>query len=458
VKVTEGAIKWAPWIPHDPTKNVKQLAFLMYTGQEALYGGAAGGGKSDALLMAALQYTDVPGYSALLLRRTYPELAKSDGLIPRSIEWLNGKGPDWHETKKLWQFPSGARLEFGHLMRTNDMYRYQSAEYNFIGFDELTTFEEDQYRYMFSRLRRLESSDVPLRMRAGSNPGGIGHDWVSQRFLVEGPASGRLFIPANLDDNPFLDKESYEHSLNELDPTTRRQLRYGDWNARRRGAMFQRSWFPIVAEPPEKVDRRIRFWDLASTEPGRRNKNPDWTVGALVSLWNGVWYIEDIVRLQQSPGKVEAMVSKVAKQDGMTSIRMEQEPGASGVAVIDSYATRVLVGHDFKGVPMRGDKLIRAKPLASAAELGKVRLVSAPWNNTFVDELESVPGNHDDQMDAVSAAMSVIRPSTGFYDFHQGTESVMADLELLEAERRERQIGQVRGRVETKQYAMTEIF
>lgn len=451
----EGAIKWVPWIPHDPTKNVKQLAFLMYTGLEALYGGAAGGGKSDALLMAALQYTDVPGYAALLLRRTYPELAKSDGLIPRSIEWLNGKGPEWHETKKLWTFPSGARLEFGHLMRTNDMYRYQSAEYQFIGFDELTSFEEEQYRYLHSRLRRNKDSDVPIRMRAGSNPGGIGHEWVEQRFLIEGKKAGRLFIPATLEDNTFLDKEAYELSLAELDPTTRAQLRWGDWKARPKGGMFSRSWFHIVPDFPDAVESRVRFWDLAATEQDKKNKNPDWTVGALVSLKKGVWYIEDVVRVRVSPGQVERIVAKVAEKDGKAvPVRMEQEPGAAGKTVVSAYARGVLTGYNFLGAPSTGDKFTRAKPLASAAELGNVRMVSAPWNNAFVDELEAIPNGHDDQMDAVSGAMAIIKPVTSYAEFTKNSPH-QAEAQAI----RKRQLVR-HGRTddEDRRYALTEAY
>ena len=122
---------------------------------ETLYGGAAGGGKSDWLLMSALDYVDVPGYAALLLRRTYQDLAKPGALIDRAHSWLHQTDARWNEQKKQWRFPSGAVIDFGYLEQANDVYQYQSAEYQMVGFDELTQFEEPQYLYLFSRLRRL---------------------------------------------------------------------------------------------------------------------------------------------------------------------------------------------------------------------------------------------------------------------------------------------------------------
>jgi hypothetical protein len=222
------SLRWNSVIVHRPTP--KQAAFLLLDSREALFGGAAGGGKSDALLMAALQYVDVPGYAALLVRRRLTDASLPGALMARSHEWLRDAARS-SDTDKTWVFESGARLTFGYLEHPLDRYRYQSSEYQFIGFDELTQFSETEYTYLFSRLRRGASSDVPLRMRSASNPGGVGHDWVRHRFLVEGRRHRRWFIPARIEDNPHLDRSAYMESLAALDPLTRAQLLEGDWNA-----------------------------------------------------------------------------------------------------------------------------------------------------------------------------------------------------------------------------------
>jgi hypothetical protein len=179
-------VRMNPYIPHEPT--AKQSLFLMHDHiPELLFGGAAGPGKTDGLLMAALQYVDVPEYAALLLRRTYADLALPGAIMDRSHTWLEGKDVHWSDDKKTWTFPSGATLTFGYLDGPRDHYRYQSSEFQFIGFDELSQFKKNQYLYLHSRLRRLINSEIPIRMRAASNPGDIGHEWVKERFINPKP-------------------------------------------------------------------------------------------------------------------------------------------------------------------------------------------------------------------------------------------------------------------------------
>lgn len=179
--------------------------------------------------MSALQYVDQPEYAALILRRTFKQLDLPGAIMARSKQWLMGKA-HWNDDGKTWTFPSKATLTFGYLENENDIYRYQGPEFQFIGFDELTQFSEAQYRYMFSRTRRLADSTVPVRIRAASNPGGIGHAWVKKRFITE-RKPGVVFIPAKLDDNPHLDRAAYILSLAELDDTLKAQLLDGDWGA-----------------------------------------------------------------------------------------------------------------------------------------------------------------------------------------------------------------------------------
>jgi hypothetical protein len=215
-----------PFIPQAPTP--KQAEFLALDCLEALYGGAAGGGKSSALLMAALEHVHVPGYAALLLRRTFADLSLPGAVMDRAQSWLQGTGANWNERDKRWTFPSGATLTFGYCETARDVYRYQGSELQFIGVDELTQWPEQSYRYLLSRLRRLQGATVPVRARAASNPGGIGHDWVRRRF-VEAADPKRRFVAAHLPDNPHVDAVEYRRSLAQLDENTRRQLEDGIW-------------------------------------------------------------------------------------------------------------------------------------------------------------------------------------------------------------------------------------
>ena len=409
------ALKWSPYIPQAPTP--RQTAFLLLADgfPEAFYGGAAGGGKSSALLMSALQYADVPGYAALILRRTYRDLALPGALMDRAQEWLGPTDAVWQAADHSWRFPSGATLTFGYLDGDNDVYRYQGAEFQYVGFDEATQFSERQYRYLFSRLRRLSGSPVPIRMRAASNPGGPGHDWVKQRFLIEGPQHGRVFITARLADNPHLDRDQYEQSLDQLDPVTRAQLLSGDWEVRERGALFRREWFPIVERAPAQLDQQVRYWDLAATVP-RPGTDPDWTAGALVGAdGRGTFYVLDVRRTRGTPQQVEALVAQTATLDGNDTIVMiEQEPGGSGISLISHYQRNVLPGYAVRADKVTSNKVSRAMPLASMAEAGNVKLVRGPWITAFLDEAEAFPyGTHayDDAVDAVAGGFQqVARP------------------------------------------------
>lgn len=454
---------YVPHVPHPP----QQLFLLLSQVLEVFYGGAGGGGKSDALLIAALQYVDVPGYSALIIRRNFKELSLPGALMDRAGQWLRGTSAKPVGGGVAWEFPTSdpvrpARLTFGYAQYHADTAQYQSAEFQYVAFDELTEFEERTYEFLFSRLRGpalpcancghgtsrpagenvdhdeghddlvcectaadpdrsalpaapdgTTLADVPLRMRSASNPGGLGHLWVRDRFVEPAtPSQGRVFIPARLEDNPSMDRRSYRRSLSHLGATTQRRIEHGDWDAEDEGEVFQRHWFEIVSDYPR--DRRMewcRFWDLAATAAAR-GKDPDWTVGALVGLDRvaGMWYVAGLRRLRDTPGVVEEAVVQEALLDRAAvpgvRTRMEQEPGSSGVNTIHTYR-RLLAGLDFDGVRATGSKEERARPLSTAAQAGNVKLVDGPWVRGFLDEASGFPTlPHDDQVDAVASALA----------------------------------------------------
>lgn len=245
------------WCPHAPWP--RQQLFLNLTNTEALYGGAAGGGKSDALLMQALRYVDIPGFSALILRRTFPQLEQPGSLIARAHEWLSGSAANWSERKRQWTFPSGATIRFGHIENDLDKYDYASSEFQLIEFDEETQFLLSMYTFLFSRLRAtraLAEKGIPLLVRGGTNPAQTAEGmWVKERFIdkaVErdgvfytsfydeelGETQERAFVPAKIEDNPALDQEAYRRSLGFLDPITKAQLLHGDWNVQAEGNIY----------------------------------------------------------------------------------------------------------------------------------------------------------------------------------------------------------------------------
>lgn len=397
--------------------SVQQKVFLRTNAMEALFGGAAGGGKSSALLMAALQYVDVPGYSALLFRRTLQDLTLPGALMDRFKEWIAPHDEiRWNANTYTATFPSGARIGFGYLNNKDDYLRYKGVEVQFIGMDEVTEIRESDYRYLFSRLRRPSSgplAQVPLRMRCASNPA---PNWVRQRFLVEGPEYSRVFVPSKLTDNPGIDPDSYRRALQELDPIERRRLEEGDWWATSLGTMFQRDDFVLIDpfEVPEistSSARVVRYWDLAASEPTHSNPDPDWTVGTLMMLDKGIAWILDVQRARVKGDRVEELIGRTAREDGPTvSIRMEQEPGSAGKNLIDQYARYILPGYDFSGVRATGDKVTRARPFAAAVANGNVRVVRGSWLTAWLDEMSSFPevSNHDDQVDSAVGAFSFL--------------------------------------------------
>lgn len=248
-----------------PLVSVQQATFLLLPHREALYGGAVGGGKTAALLMGALQYVNVPGYSALILRRTFPELEQPDGPIWQSQRWFGGL-PDTVRPKyiagdHLWRFPSGAVIRFGHLDSADAVMRYQGGAYHYVAFDELTHFEQPQYEFIgLSRQRKPPYgplAHVPLRVRASANPGGPGHAWVKKRFLDQRDPDKAAFIPAKLWDNPGIDTDDYLSRLDDLNPILRQQLVEGDW-----GAFEGRAFESFQPETHVLDDMDIpRWWD-----------------------------------------------------------------------------------------------------------------------------------------------------------------------------------------------------
>lgn len=238
------AVVWSP--------QRKQRLFMERWEDEALYGGAAGGGKSDALVIEALRQVHIPHYKALILRKTYPQLTE---LIDKTLNYYPRLFPRarYNSSQHVWTFPSGAKIVFGSMQHTKDRVNYQGKAYDFIGFDELTHFTAEEYMYLFSR-NRPNGAGTRVYMRATANPGGIGHGWVKERFITAGRPmqtiwdrvevrypdgqtetrwKSRIFVPSSVFDNAILlqNDPSYLDKLASMPEAERNALLYGDWDS-----------------------------------------------------------------------------------------------------------------------------------------------------------------------------------------------------------------------------------
>lgn len=229
----------------------KQIEFMQRPEYECFYGGAAGGGKSDSLVMEALRQVHIPNYRGLIVRKTYPQLSE---LIDKSMTFYTQAfpGAKYNQSRHVWSFPSGAKIYFGSLHHAKDKIQYQGKQYDFIGFDELTHFTWEEYSYLFSR-NRANGAGTRVYMRATGNPGGIGHGWVKSRFITAAPPKttiweeydiqapdgksikmkrNRIFIPSSVFDNPALLRNNPEYlaTMAMMSEAEKKALLYGDWD------------------------------------------------------------------------------------------------------------------------------------------------------------------------------------------------------------------------------------
>lgn len=428
----------------------KQWLFLSLHARQALYGGAAYGGKTFSILASALLYAHVPGYAAVLFRRTFPELSEPGGLVDLANQWLAGTDANFVASPTpCWTFPVGrvplsasggvatphATLRFKHIQHDKDAEKLSlGATYQFMGWDELTTFTKKQYTMPQARLRRPghgSLSLVPLRARAGTNPGGEGHEFVKEYFIdspwywnkrAEGGAGAwerRIFIPARISDNVSGDREGYVESLEAaLDPVTLKRLMDGDWVIQEVGEVFDPT--KLIVVQPEDVPGNLRWtraWDTAGSE----GESAKYTVGARMA-WDherGHLWVSDLDRFRLRPGARDERMRAIAEADGIgTAILIEKGAADSGIKQADDHL-RLLAGFSVQCIAPKGDKIVRAWPLARQWNSGKVRIVTGPWVGPLKTEAQlfNAKSKFKDQIDALSLGfnnLALTSPSSSY--------------------------------------------
>jgi predicted phage terminase large subunit-like protein len=434
--------KYIPWAPYEKQQSLIDCDLL-----ELFFGGAVGGSKSVALLMDALQYVHETGYSALLIRKTLPDLKQPGGLMDLAQQWLANTDAKFKSQDNKWVFPSGAVLQFGYMETANDKYRYQGGQYQYIGIDEAPQILLENILWLKTRLRKPEDLDVPIKLRMTGNPGCEFHEQYQARYIPDevdyssvkpllkeiyedmGQSVTVGFLPSRLEDNAALDKDGqYRARLELLDSVTREQLLNGDWDITASGAYFQPEDFKTVeSDSVPTIKSWIRAWDLAwtgiSEYDRKKGKVADWTAGVLIGQDElGNIYIRDVRRFQGDAGEVEKAIMDCARSDPEGTRVAIERAGASG-PFIDQLSRKYR--EDFNRFPLyqvkvhakSGDKAERLSSFTAKAKNGQVFLCAAGnWQGGFKSEalrFTNEKTNTDDQLDAVSVAMNVLARTKG---------------------------------------------
>ncbi|GBG03909.1 terminase [Azospira sp. I13] len=429
-----------------------QEAFLASAADIVIYGGAAFGGKTYALLLETTRHTDNGQFGAVIFRRTTKQVRAEGGLWDTSEELFPLLDATSNLSTLSWVWPSGAKVSFAHLEHEKNKFDWQGGQIALIGFDELTHFTSGQFWYMLSRNR--SSSGVVPYIRATTNPDP--DSWVKSLIswwlddetgyaIPERSGVVRWFVryrnelvwadsPEELKDQyPQLEPKSltfigasytdnkigmakdpkYISNLDALPMVEQEQLKKGNWKIRpAAGDYFKSTWFEVVEKAPDNC-RWVRYWDRAATEPNPTNPDPDWSAGLkLGKSPDGIYYIGHVARDRKRPAGVKKLVKGTAQGDGVPcTVVLEQDPAQAGKVEIDSYITD-LAGFDVRASRPDADKEVRARPVSAQAEAGNIKLVRGPWNEALLNELEAFPkGKHDDQVDALSGGFNWLESS-----------------------------------------------
>ena len=446
-----------------------QEKFMSTPADICIYGGAAGGGKTYALLLEAMRHMNHPGFNAVIFRKEYTQITAPGGLWDSSrriYSYIKGssslKTPKFH-----WRFKSGATVSFAHLGRDEDCDGWQGSQIALIGFDELTHFSEYSFFYMLSRNRTM--CGIKPYVRATCNPDA--DSWVaefikwwidqetgypipdrsgkvrwmvrlnetiywfdSREDAVEAAVENGMgeqeaatmpksvtFIASTLQDNKILMKNDpgYLANLQALALVERERLLKGNWKIKpAAGLMFKRTKVNMLENLPTDIILWARGWDLAATSEDE-NGDPAYTAGVLIGKRkNGRYIIADAINRRCDSAEVRELIKMTCITDrakyGRVTTRLPQDPGQAGKDQAQSYL-KLLAGFTGKILPESGDKVTRAEPLSAqwlgleGMDKGNVDVLIADWNEMYLSQMENFPqSKFKDMVDASSSAFNEI--------------------------------------------------
>jgi predicted phage terminase large subunit-like protein len=423
------------------------------------YGGGAGGGKTWTLLLEPIYHKDVPGFMAVMFRRTMPNITNAGSMWDQSGKLYPHVQAKSNESVHHWTFPSGARVEFASLQHNKSVLDWKSSEIALIGFDQIEEFTEDQFWYMTSRNRSTcgvapyirctvnpvpeddaiggwvhkliqwwldKDTGLPIKERDGvvrwffrSNEDIVWFDSRAeavQAAIQRGFPSDKAallpkslsFIAARLEDNKKLMEvdPGYYANLMNMPLVERERLYGGNWNVKpTAGRIFNRAWFEIVPMAP--VDTVwVRYWDKAGTEE-RENPNAAFTAGVKLgySQTTKGFYVGDVAHGQWQALAREKVIKQCAQMDGTeVTVWVEQEPGSGGKESAKNTIMQTLPGYACFADRVKGDKYVRAQPFAAMVQAQNVFLVAGDWNEGYLNELHAFEPEGTGRKDRVDAS------------------------------------------------------
>lgn len=431
---------------HKPSVKIqpqaRQLQALSNPADIVVYGGAAGGGKTYALLLESLRNVDIPKFSAVIFRRTFPLIKVSGGLWDESQNLFPMAGGKPNASDMTWKFPRGGKVQFAHLQHDKNLQDWQGSQICLLCFDESTEFTSKQFWFLLSRNRSVCGIKPYARLTCNPDPEsflvceedgqydtwgkGLISWWIDDdgfpipercgvvRWFVRveggkivwadtkeqlehiGIPLSITFIFAKLEDNPALVTKdpAYRGKLEALPAVDRSRLLGGNWKVRAEpGEMFPRDkWKYIDACPVGLVF--ARGWDQAATEGGQGAR----TGGPLLGYDDkNRWYVVDAVAERLGTDERQAIMKSTAELDQATYGDVPQIveiEGGSGGKDQFLHTVRNLSGFEVHGIRPSGEKSVRWSPFSAQQRAGNVWIVKGDWNWTgYIRELDNLSGD-----------------------------------------------------------------